>query len=360
MMKRLLLPALAILFFQLANAQLFTGLRSSPYGGVTNVGWNPAIADNRFQVDINLIGVGFNAGNNYVGVDRKTFLKKGYIDTTKNFQDTYMRERINGRNKSAYYGMQVQGPLSFMVSWGKGENKNKNAFAFSYNINSVFNLDKVDETFARIAYLGAGNKAQDALNYLNKGLTNANINTRSHTWIDYGLTYSRVVYDKDAHMVKVGGTLKLLQGIAAGYAYVKDLSYKWENFDTISIFQTEAQYAYSQGLVSSKGYPADDIGKAAKELFSFRYAPPSVGVDFGAVYEWRPKKDKYKYQMDCKDEWRLDQNRYTLAAGISVVDLGAIRYKRGEYSGNFTANIQNWNVKDAKFPDGLQSIDDTI
>nr|MBP6732595.1 OmpA family protein [Chitinophagales bacterium] len=98
----------------------------------------------------------------------------------------------------------------------------------------------------------------------------------------------------------------------------------------------------------------------AKNLFSFKYAAPSVGFDIGAEYQWRPKKDKYKYQMDCKDEWRFDKNRYTLAVGFSLVDMGAIRFKKGEYSGSFKADIQNWLVKDAKFPDGLQSIDDTI
>ncbi len=361
MNKRLLLiPAILILFTGLVKAQFFTGLRSSPYGGVTNVNWNPAIADSRFIADVNLFSAGVNVGNNYVGVDRNTFLKKGYVQSGVNFQDTYLKERLNGRNKAAYVGMQIQGPLSFMCSWGKGENKNKNAFAFSYNFNYVFNLDKVDQTFARIAYLGVGNKAQDALGFLGKGLTNANINTRTNAWIDYGFTYSRVAYDKGEHMVKVGGTLKLLQGLAGGYAYVKDLNYRWENFDSISIFKAEAQYAYSEGLVTSKGYAAENIPDYAKNLFNFSNAPPSVGVDFGAIYEWRPNKDKYKYQMDCKDEWRFDQNRYTLAAGFSVIDLGGIRYKRGQYSGNFTADIENWKVSDAKFPDGLQSIDDTI
>ena len=360
-MKRILLLVLIAISFQVSTqAQFFTGLRSSPYGGITNVGWNPAISDSRFLVDINLIAIGVNAGNNYIGVDRNIYLKRNYIDTTKNFQDTYLRERLNGKNKSGYAGLQIQGPLSFMVSWGKGENKNKNAFGFSYNINSITNLDRVDETFARIAYYGAGYKADSILHYVGKGLTNANLNARTMEWVDYGITYSRVVYDKDAHMVKVGGTIKLLQGVSAGYVYVKDLNYRWENYDTISILQTDVKYAHSQGLVSSKGYAPENLPDYAKDLFNFKNSSPSVGFDIGAIYEWRPKKDKYKYQMDCTDHWRLDQNRYTLAAGISIVDMGAIRYKAGQYSGDFNANIMNWNVKDAKFPDGLQSVDDTI
>ena len=43
-----------------------------------------------------------------------------------------------------------------------------------------------------------------------------------------------------------------------------------------------------------------------------------------------------------------------------MVDLGALRFKRGEYSQNFYADIRDWNVGGAQFNDGLQSLDDTI
>jgi hypothetical protein len=35
-----------------AKAQYFLGLRTSQYGGVTNVGFNPAIAGDRHRVDV--------------------------------------------------------------------------------------------------------------------------------------------------------------------------------------------------------------------------------------------------------------------------------------------------------------------
>lgn len=357
MKKNLLYILCFVLSIGSLRAQFFTGLRSSPYGGITNINYNPAIADSRFIADINLLSVGMSVNNNYVGVDKRVLLNK--IDTSLDFQSTYLRERINGRDKNAYVGMQIQGPLSFMFSWGKNQS-NKNAFGFSYHYNGVTNLSNVDETFARIAYYGVGYTADSATSFRGKVLKDANASVKTMQWIDYGLTYSRVVYDKGDHMVKVGGTLKLLQGVAGGYMYVKDLNYKWENYDTLDIFQTEVDYKYSEGAISSRGYETEDLKDYAKELFSFKYAAPSVAVDLGVIYEWRPKKDKYKYQMDCKEWWRLDQNRYVLSAGFSVIDFGAINFKKGQYSGNFNADIEDWNVGDAEFPDGLQSIDDTI
>src|SRR4051812_28748107 len=163
MKRNLLSVALILLLVNSLNAQFFQGLRSSPYGGVTNVNYNPAIADSRFIVDINLISFGTTISNNYVGVDRKVILKKDYVNSNLNFQDNYLKERVNGKDKSAYLGTQIQGPLSFMCSWGKGENKNKNAFAFTYHLNSIFNADKIDETFARLAFYGVGYKADSIL-----------------------------------------------------------------------------------------------------------------------------------------------------------------------------------------------------
>jgi outer membrane protein OmpA-like peptidoglycan-associated protein len=359
MKKHLLFIVLSSFLLTSLHAQFFMGLRSSPYGGVTNVNYNPAIADSRFICDVNLIAVGSTISNNYVGVDRKAIWQRGYVNSNLNFQRYYLKERVNGKDKSAYVGTMMQGPLSFMCSWGKGENKNKNAFAFTYHLNSIFNADKIDETFARLAYYGVGYTADSLFHFRDKQLKDANISLRTMEWIDYGLTYSRVAYDKGDHFIILGGTLKLLQGIAGGYAYVKDLNYKWEDYDTLSIFKTSANYAYSKGFVTSRGVETDG-NTLTKNLFSFKYAAPSVAVDLGIVYQWRPDRDKYKYQMDCEDHWRYEQNRYKIAAGFSVIDIGGIRFKRGEYSGNFNADIQNWDVHGINFNSGLQSIDDTI
>lgn len=356
-MKKLILSVL-LLTTLFANAQMFQGLRASSYGGVTNVDYNPAIADNHFICDVNVMGMGMNITNNYVGLSRDKLLHWG--SRNESFQDHYLHERINGHNKSMVMATQVQGPLSFMCSWGDHEKKNNNAFAFTYHLNSVVSGDKFDEKFVRIAYNGAGYKAETLLGYIGDNLNNVNPSVKVLNWADFGLTYSRVIYEQGDHFIKVGGTFKFLLGIAGGFAYVKDLKYNWKNFDTISVFKTEAHYAYSQGFVTSKGYPSSDLGQNVKDLFSYKYSSPTVAVDLGMVYEWRPDRDKYKYQMDCKDEWRLDKNRYKLAVGFSLIDLGAIRFKKGEYSGDFTADISNWRVKDAKFPDGLQSIDDSI
>jgi hypothetical protein len=58
------------------------------------------------------------------------------------------------------------------------------------------------------------------------------------TWMDYGITYSRAVYEKGDHYVKVGGTLKIVQGLFNVNAYIRNAEFRYQNYDTISIYNS--------------------------------------------------------------------------------------------------------------------------
>jgi hypothetical protein len=363
MKKQLFLPSIIVLLSYSLHAQYFIGLRGSAYGGVTNVDYNPAIADSRYMIDINLIGVAATVNNNYVGVDHRLIYHPALFNDP-NLQDNYLHERINGRNKSGFAGAQIQGPLSFMVSFGKKKHPNKNAIAFTWHSNFIANADNINETLARIAYYGLGSRANAITHFIGQNLQNINLASRAAAWNDFGITYSRIIWDDKVNVIKVGGTLKLLQPMGGAYAYVKNLNYQWTEYNILNIYKSTFNYAYSQGLVTSKGYSAKDIQQVLSSYMSqqlaYKNAAPTVAVDMGFIYEWRPEKAKYSGEMDCECKWTNDKNHYKIAAGLSVMDIGALRFKRGQYSENFYADIRSWDVAGARFPDGLQSVDDTI
>ncbi len=362
-MSKILSVILMVCCFALkTNAQFFIGLRGSAYGGITNVHYNPAIANSPYLADINLIGVAATINNNYVGVHRQALLHPSYFSNA-DFQSLYLHERVNGRDKRGYFGAQVQGPLSFMFSFGPKKNKNLNAIGFSYHANAVFNADNITEVFARTAYHGLGYQANAITNYLGRELYNGNFSLKGAVWNDFGITYSRVVYNKAGNLIKAGGTFKLLMPVAGAYGYVRDLSYQWTEYEQLNIYNTEARYAYSEGLITSSGNAANDAKQALssymKDAMAFKAGKPSAAVDMGVIYEWWPDK-KGEAVMDCHCNDFSEKSRYKLAAGFSMIDLGALRFKRGEYSRDFYADIRNWDVGNAQFPDGLQSLDDTI
>ena len=312
------------------SAQVNDVLRASQFGGVTNVSFNPAIADNPFLVDINLVGVGLALENNYVGLNSKALTHPSLLNDP-NFQSNQLKERLNGNPKAMFLGLQVQGPLSFMVSFGKNRN-NKNAIAFSWHSNTVFNIDGVSQRFARIAYYGIGTKADSIQAFDYQNLTNQNLGIKLLSWADAGITYSRVVYDKGAHMVKAGVTGKAIVGLVGAYFSSKNIDYKFRNFDTLDIYKSDISYGHSAGVTETNILSNIIDGKSKV----------SFGADLGVVYEWRPDKDKYQYEMDCKQWYRNDVNKYKLAVGFSVMDIGRVVFARPNNVSSYYADIQGW------------------
>ena len=112
--KKFALLLTALVCIMSANAQ-FLGIRASNFGGITNVNYNPAIADSRYLVDINLFTTDMTTSNSYIGM-------KGKLSMFKDFDDEVnLKENLNGKKKFAYSSSTTQLPLSFLVGFGKNK-----------------------------------------------------------------------------------------------------------------------------------------------------------------------------------------------------------------------------------------------
>lgn len=354
-MKSLLL-FFAIVFFYSVQSQDFVGFNQSNYSGVTGVYAQPAsIVDGRMKFDMNLIGINLGFYNNYIGIKREAFKREKDASgkTTmpafndNEFADKYLVEKSNNRNKSIYFSNRIAGP-SFMVAINR-----KNAIAFTSNVRNYINIDGISPDLAKLAY--------EEFKYPSlwvKNLKNKNLSIQEMTWAEYGITYARVIKEDNEHYLKAGVTVKLLQGIQSAYMFIKDLEYNFQTDTTLSIFQSQVNYGHSDNL-SFKEIKIGQTNTGTK-VFDYSQSYPGVGFDFGAVYEWRPSYMKYKYDMDGeKDLWRKDQNKYKLKVGLSVTDLGSIKFKKGSTSGDFQANVGYWNLKPIS-PTSIGEFDDTL
>jgi outer membrane protein OmpA-like peptidoglycan-associated protein len=372
-MRKLIL-CLTVLLCTNIKGQDYLGFVNSNYAGITGAQLNPAsIADSRLRFDINLIGLNFNTANNYIGVKRSAFAHEGSLfDALKkslngdpnafpafndnNFQLNYLINNQNGKDKSVFLSSRVSLP-SFMLSLGT-----KNAIGFSINARAYANIDGVSEELARLLYSDIGRTKDFNVNDLTGiNIKNKNLSINSMAWLEYGLTYAHVFRDKDQHFIKAGITPKLLQGLVAAYANIKDMEFRFDNdaiaigndsLQYLSLLKTDVNYGHSKNLE----FPGENAPDRNKNPFvggdptlftTFEGVPkfesfPGLGLDLGFVYEWRPDFQKYKYDMDGKkDLWRKDQNKYKLKVGVSVVDIGGIKYAKGKESNNFSVNIDS-------------------
>jgi outer membrane protein OmpA-like peptidoglycan-associated protein len=372
--KSVLLGGL-LLVTSMGFAQDFLGYSASEYAGVTAIDIQPAnLADNRFKFDMTLFGTHVKAYNNYVGVNRSKIVSKdgkfygSLIKSLKgdtntawsdpNFKDNYLVPTDSRDNqKRVYFANRIVLP-SFLV-----EINHKNTIAFTWDIRNYTNVDGISRDLARMLY----RDLKDSSNWAKK-LDATNVSLQAMSWAEYGVTYARVLKEDNQHAFKVAGRLKIMQGIAAAYMFAKDFNYKFERLDTmfvsgsdtvrindevLSVANVDVDYGHSANLYT------DDVGGLK---YDWKQANPGFGLDLGFVYEYRPEYKSFTYEMDNEQNlWRRDKSKYKFKLGASILDIGGIKFKKGQYSNNFKANVNLWDIRNLKFDSvPVKAFDDTL
>lgn len=329
MMKtKIKLTILAIVLTLSLSAQEYLPFATSDYAGVTGVHLQPAsIADSRFKADIMLSGTSFGFYNDFLGIDPYVFWHPKLTESLGEWEELqYVKKNFDGSDKNFQFSFQ-QDLMGFMISLS-----DKDAIAFTPSVRTIINLDNISEELATLADNGL-----EYPDLWNIKLKNVNFSMQSNVWASYGFTYARVISDKEKHFFKAGVTAKLSQGLLSSYSFIKDLNYEFNTSDTLSLFQSDVSYGAS-----------DNIYQLDNGDFSYRFlANPSLTFDFGFVYEFRPKWSTFKYDMDGKTNlWRRDKSKYLFKLGVSITDLGSVRYRRNPLSKDFSADVESWYIGD--------------
>jgi len=375
-MKKNLLFAFTFLLCLSVKSQDYLGFINSNYCGITGAYINPAnIADNRMRFDMTLGGISFYGINNYVGIKRKDIIAqdgkfwKSLINTAKGdtgtawnddqFQQKYLNNVDDPRDKSLFFSSRVALP-SFLLHlnlWGK------NAIGLNTSLRTYVNVDGVSPDLARLLYSDVGRTpGYNVSDLYNVNIQNDNLSMGAMSWLEYAISFGHVFKDDNEHYFKGGGTVKILQGLASAYLNVKNLNVNFngpfldqDSMAMLAVIQSEVNYGHSENLEIpdplklGSGDPntnpaVDDptlYGTLLNGYPKFE-SFPGYGFDIGAIYEWRPDYASYKYEMDGKQNiWRRDKNKYKLKAGLSIIDMGGIKYSKGKSSNNFTVNTDS-------------------
>ena len=293
-----ILTFVCCLYAGFIDAQLNPGINTSNWGGISNVTWNPAIANPRYKADISVGAINSGIVSNYDGlsplglINNVSFL---HFDYNVLKQDLWAKDAANfsyvknqthdGTPKNIYQFVQAEGPGSFLFSFGKDK---KNTLGVSYHFNAARCITGLDESIA-INSNGAYATAM--------GSTSTTFTITNAAWLDYGVTYSRVVLDKKEHFFKIGVTAKLLHELNAATIQGSNVS------------------AYSDGTNLNA-----DINWSRNDGPAF-----SFGGDIGMVYEYRPKKNRLRYQMDSLDDILPKfKDLHTIAVGFAIIDMGVL------------------------------------
>ena len=312
-MKKILLAAMLLLSvgFAKLQAQNFPGYRSGNYTGVNGVFFNPAnIADSRYRWDVNLFSF-----NGYVGNNKADFnLKDLAAANTDKFKNNFLQG--NG-NINALTNAEILGP-SGMFNLNK-----KSSMAISTRLRVIGNLKDFDGNLIN-SIINAGNATSSFTLS-----TNSNSQLVTNSWGEYGLSYAREIASFGPHYIKAGITVKYLSGISNNLLQIN----KFKTTINADTFSQRAYFQNTSGIIqiANSGLSSGDVNFGKM----FGSDNKGIGGDIGIVYEYRP--DFENAGIDPKNRVK---NKYKFKVGISLIDIGSIRYKTNfENSASYNIHI---------------------
>lgn len=324
MKKRVILSLFAFASFCSANAQSYLGYIPDNYAGVQGVLYNPAsIVDSRFKTDINLFSMSFSVGNDLYGVKMFDAFKDGYdfdLEAKKNFSNA----------NNAVFNTDVMGP-SFMFNIAP-----KHSIAIFTRARAFVNVVDINGNVINEI-------AKDEMDNFDYAVGSPN--AVGNSWGELGLSYAAVLYQKGQHFLKGGITAKYLQGVANYHFQGTNVTLKYQEN---TLFPEQSQYVSTGTAIY--GSSQDFADNSDLEIDS---KSKGFGVDLGLVYEWRPE-----YTADRSDINDLKEvNKYKLRFGLSLTDLGSMKYGKGvrnSYDLNATITQDDYDSSD-NFDDFLKN-----
>jgi hypothetical protein len=305
---------LFVLFGGSVSAQDFSGYKTGNYTGVNGVFSNPAsIADSRYRWDFTLFNFNTSIGNNKASFSLKDLGRTLDGDSIKNqiFSES-------GGASSALVSVVVQGPsLFFNLS-------KKSAIALTTRARVMTNVTDIDGKLAKQLLDDGANDI--GFPYTISSTQNMAFNVNA--WTEFGASYAREIFSKGRNYLKGGASIKYLAGAANAYL----------NIDRLNATINEDQMDDESYLTNASGKIGLGFGGInvsdfeSNELLSFKSR--GIGGDIGFVYEMRQKVG------DEAERLGRDFNKYKLRIGVSILDIGSIKYHRDvSRSGSYTIHV---------------------
>lgn len=295
------------------HAQLLFSPSRGNYAGLGGAAWNPAtIADNRYSVQLQLFAVDGHTTNSTTGIlgsEGVRILENGLA-----LSSAYLSSPLSTRVNAFSAGLNLRGPGLFLRL------SPRQSLAFSTRARTSFQGNEVSHVFWQNATEGFSTRGN---------ATNNSFNLSANAVAEWDLTYGRVVYEQGAHFLKAGMTLKRLMGRGAAYVQAKNLNYD-VGAQSYAAGDTTVRIRNVAAAIGFANVAAfQDMGLVAMAHWLEGGQTPGTGwgADFGVVYEYRPKWDRYTYR-DTGGRERIDYSctKYRFRLAASVVDLGAVLY----------------------------------
>jgi outer membrane protein OmpA-like peptidoglycan-associated protein len=296
---------------------MMLGTANSNYAGTNGISLNPSsMVGSRLKLDVNLLTGATAFDNNYIYQPESQLKFFGFNRIVENFSDDkkgtgYTDVKnwdINDLSQkySGYYNSTVRFPAVMFNIMDHYINVSL------FNVRSVLSANDIPAPVAKFIYedqgIAYGPLQQKTLNFDDYKMDVA-------SWAESGVSYGHQIINKGDHFLSGAVTLKYLQGFYSGYLHSGQTNITLDTTgftDTVFVNKADISYGYS--------FDEDDNGA---DVFRGK----GFGFDFGFTYEYRPESQRTSYEIDGKTLLDPSKNQYLFKVGVSVLDLGKIKYK---------------------------------
>lgn len=304
------------------QAQQFTATEGSIYGGVVNTDVQPAAGVNMpFYWDVEVAGVNAFWNNNIVS---SSPLKWKWRNDTLDFKGKF----ISGNKKRWATGAADVHLLNFLFRW---PHRNDLVAGAGWNIRSAVSTSRLEYSYEDSMKSISDFLEANAFNTLQQG------GVVNQQWMEWYATVSKVVLDDRQSRLTIGGTVKLLKGMAAEVADIGGVSVsqnKANGTNNLVFTYAQGRYGYSENIEELNN--ENTTGKNAHTFMNG--SPLSPGLDLGLTYLVRKEGiiPGFSVEEPAGYDWKIE---------VALTDWGRLKYPLGSQSRIITGVIGQPDVE---------------
>lgn len=338
--KQITASWLIISFFVLVpgkmSGQEMLGFIHSNYNALGGSLTNPSLlTSSRNYLEVNLITFDVFASNDFAYIPSSDFTIWNAIagqspPVYDENQNTVLYYKNKDR-KNALANVRILGP-SASYQYGK------HGFAVTTGFRYMAVGNYIPWEIPVMSYEGLDHGPIQDVNYVDYDF---DFNTQA--WMEIGLSYAYDVYRFLDDQVTVGATLKGVWGYAGVATQVNNLDYIILNDSTINFKNLNGQIGYAVPVdYENNDYPMHD------PLFKGF----GVGLDVGVTYTKRKYVDSKRFKEACDQRYE----DYIYRIGVSIIDIGRIKYKNNAQLHSFDDVSAYWQNFDTISYDNVNQV----
>jgi hypothetical protein len=309
-MRKLLILSIVLVFvvkFETYSQQML-GLVNSTRAGISGAKINPAfIADSRVWFDVNLFTVDIFEENNFLYLPSEHYYVGKLFQKKPNWRDYDGRPFLDYYEKNRQWDIFTQVYMqlpSAMISFGD------HSVGLQLNLRQHANLSNVDNHISKFIVEGLGFQPQQNIYF-----SSEKFQFHQASWFEAGLSYAYVINRFKRNHWSAGITAKKLFGINSFFMHASDMDYVVYNDSTLHIQNMALQFGYS---------PSSGSGNDIVDFSGGLFNGSGWSFDLGIMYQRKAEGNGFtSFNRLCEQKY----DNYIFKAGLSLLDLGWIKYK---------------------------------